>query len=340
MFKKELQLIILLYYFSMVSMSKPIVINTWPWKNPTLGAWEVLKSNGSLLDAVVKGCTIAEEDRSITTVGWGGSPAENGETALDALLMDGPTHNVGAVGSLKRVKNAIAVARHVLENTQHTFLVGEDATRFAIDMGFKEEDLRSEESILQWKEWKNNKCQPNFWKNVWPNSTESCGPYKPLINQLYSNHEINEAGKLDINNHDTIGMIAINKDGDIVAGTSSNGATFKITGRVGDSPITGSGAYVDNDIGAAVATGDGDIMMRFLPSYQAVENMRHGMSPTEAAVDALRRIVKYYKKFEGALVVVNKQGDYGASCYGWNFQYSVVNEKLMVPTIVDVFPFA
>ena len=116
-------------------------------------------------------------------------------------------------------------------------------------------------------------------------------------------------------------------------------ATFKITGRVGDSPIPGSGAYVDNEFGAAAATGDGDVMMRFLPSYQTVENMRNGMPPSLAAEHALRRIIKYYPHFEGALVAANKTGSFGAACYGWTFQYSVMTPQMEKPEIVTVKPF-
>jgi len=325
-----------------VEGSVPVVINTWPWPQATKEAWKVITSNGSLVDAIVAGCTAVEEDRSITSVGWGGSPSENGDTALDAMIMVGSTHDVGGVASMKRIKHASKVAKHVLENTKHTLLVGQDATDFALQMGFKEEDLHSEESKKQWEKWRSDKCQPNFWKNVKPDPSTICGPYHPVTEgDSASKRDMSSpsAYVFDENNHDTIGLLAVDKKGDIVAGTSTNGATFKINGRVGDSAIVGSGAYVDNDVGAAAATGDGDVMMRFLPSYQAVENMRKGMSPSEAAEDALRRIVKFHKKFEGALVAVSKDGKYGGACYGWTFKYSVVNEQLGDVNIVELQPF-
>lgn len=326
-----------LFAFDMCSGQLPLVINTWPLPDATSAAFVTLR-NGSLLEAIVDGCTNAEEDRSMPSVGWGGSPSENEETALDALIIEGTTQNMGAVGSMKRIKNAIRVARHVLENTKHTLLVGEDATKFAVQMGFIEEDLSSKESREQWKNWKDKDCQPNFWQNVLPDPTTSCGPYKSK--QFKSETRDDERkGLVDINHHDTIGMIAIDKHGDIAAGTSTNGATFKITGRVGDSPIPGSGAYVDNEIGAAAATGDGDVMMRFVPSYQTVENMRNGMSPSEAAEHALRRILKYYPQFTGALVAANKTGGFGAACFGWTFQYSVMTSQMDKPEIVTVKPF-
>lgn len=315
----------------------PLVINTWPFPNATQAAWDVITSNGTLVDAVVAGCSNAEADRSITSVGWGGSPSEDGDTALDAMIMVGKTHNVGAVASMKRVKHASQVAKHVLENTKHTLLVGEDATKFALQMGFHEEDLHSEESKAQWLKWKTEKCQPNFWQNVTPDPTTSCGPYKPNIGT--KDEATSPSVTFDENNHDTIGLIVVGADGDIVAGTSTNGATFKVNGRVGDSPIVGSGAYVDNKVGAAAATGDGDVMMRFLPSYQAVENMRRGMSPSDAAEEALRRIVEYQKKFEGALVAVNKEGKYGAACYGWDFKYSIRTPEVEEVKIIEIKPF-
>jgi len=331
-----LVLVTILMISPAMSLSQ-LVINTWPLPNATAAAYKALE-RGSLLDAIVDGCTNAEEDRKMTSVGWGGSPAENGETALDALIIDGVSHNMGAVGSMKRIKNAIRVARHVLENTKHTLLVGEDATKFAVEMGFIEEDLTSQESKEQWENWKAGKCQPNFWQNVIPDSTISCGPYQPKPFQ-FATKDTDREGLITEDNHDTIGMIAINSHGDIAAGTSTNGATFKITGRVGDSPIPGSGAYVDNEFGAAAATGDGDVMMRFLPSYQTVENMRSGMPPSEAAEHALRRIIKYYPHFEGALVAANKTGSFGAACYGWTFQYSVMTPQMDKPEIVTVKPF-
>ena len=319
------------------NMDYPLVINTWPWPNATMTSWKVLEANGTMLDALVQGLAVVEADRSVTSVGWGGSPSENGETALDAMVMDGVTHNTGSVGSMKRVKNAAAVARFVMERTEHTLLVGEDATSFAKQMGFKEEDLHSEESIAQWEKWKKNNCQPNFWKNVYPDPKKHCGPYEPTDFPESSAKSIVE---FDENNHDTVGMVILDGKQNFVVGTSTNGATFKITGRVGDSPIAGAGAYVDNDFGGAAATGDGDVMMRFLPTYQTVENMRHGMEPSAAAEAALRRIVKYHKKFEGAIVAVNKKGEYGAASYGWDtFEYSVINKKLGEVQIIPVKPF-
>nr|BAX00386.1 aspartylglucosaminidase [Aurelia sp. SETO] len=315
----------------------PMVINTWPFANATIKAWSIISKNGSSLDAVEQGCSVCEEERCDGTVGYGGSPDENGETTLDAMIMDGETHAIGSVGCLRRIKSAISVARSVMEHSTHTLLVGEGATQFAINMGFKEEDLHSKESIEMFEDWKKKSCQPNYWKNVSPDPKTSCGPYKPLRKSELK--EEPARNPVDSNNHDTIGMVAIDSNGSIAVGTSTNGMKHKIPGRVGDSPIAGAGAYVDNEVGAAAATGDGDIMMRFLPSFQAVENMRNGMTPTKAAEDALRRIVKHMPKFEGALVAATKDGVYGAASHGWDFfKFCVVNPTIGKVEIIPVQP--
>ncbi|XP_071787684.1 N(4)-(Beta-N-acetylglucosaminyl)-L-asparaginase-like [Asterias amurensis] len=314
----------------------PLVINTWPFTNATAKAWSVITSGGSSLDAVEQGCTVCEEQQTDGSVGFGNHPDENGETTLDAMIMDGVTHDVGSVGCLRRVKSAISVARAVMNYTKHTLLVGELATQFAKEMGFKEETLSTNTSIEDWKQWKAKECQPNFRQNVVPDSDSSCGPYVPatgksLKQQPRYNMEVNQG------NHDTIGMIVIDKAGNVAGGTTTNGANHKVPGRVGDSPITGSGCYVDNDVGGAAATGDGDVMMRFLPSLRAVDNMNRGMSPSSACEQALAPIIKFYPDFSGAVVAANKKGVYGAACYGFpSFHYSIYHPALHAPQVAEV----
>eukprot|EP00092_Neocalanus_flemingeri_P018161 GFUD01019657.1.p1 GENE.GFUD01019657.1~~GFUD01019657.1.p1 ORF type:complete len:364 (+),score=89.51 GFUD01019657.1:281-1372(+) len=303
-----------------------IVINTWNFKEANKRGWEVLSDGGTALDAVEEGCTVCEELQCDGTVGFGGSPDEDGETTLDAMIMNGNTLDVGAIGCLRNIKPVMRVARAVLDHTTHTLLVGEKATQFAVKMGFKEETLSTEQSLAMWQEWRDNNCQPNFWKNM-PDSTTKCGPY----------HQNKDEGEFDEDrhgnriewgpkNHDTVGMIAIDKDGNIAAGTSTNGAKFKIPGRVGDSPIPGAGAYADTEVGAAAATGDGDAMMRVLPSLLAVEAMRRGATPSEAAEEVITRIAKKFSNFVGAVVTVNKQGQFGAACHGMEtFPFSVAS---------------
>ncbi|XP_064636829.1 N(4)-(Beta-N-acetylglucosaminyl)-L-asparaginase-like [Lineus longissimus] len=314
----------------------PMVINTWAaGKVPqaTESGWKVLSLKGPALDAVQMIGSTCEWLQCRGRVGWGGSPDESGETTLDAMIMDGGSHDVGAVGDLRRVKNAIGVAKDVMEFTTHTMLVGDSATKFAVSMGHTEEDLHSNSSRLEWKKWLSGNCQPNFRQNVEPDSKQSCGPYKPK----FPSTPHHPTGHLDPSNHDTIGMMSVDSHGNIAAGTSTNGLNHKIPGRVGDSPIAGAGAYADNAAGAASCTGDGDVMMRFLPSYQAVESMRQGMNPSSAATDAIKRIVKFYPKFSGAIITVNKTGYYGAACNGWpSWQYCVFNPKSPTVQIYNI----
>ncbi len=259
----------------------PAVISTWEFgKRANEAAWKILAGGGSSLDAVETGINSAELDPDNTSVGHGGLPNEDGETTLDAVIMWGPKHAAGAVGCLKRIKTPISVARKVLEKTKHTFLVGEDATRFALKMGFKEEPLGTEKSKKRWEEWKAAGKPGDFWS------------------------------------HDTIGMVAVDAKGNVTAGCSTSGLAFKIAGRVGDSPIIGSGAYCDNEVGGAAATGNGDVMMRFCPAIVAVELMRAGKSPSEACLESLKRIESKGYKVTACLVAVNKRGEFGAGRIG------------------------
>lgn len=288
----------------------PFVINTWSFKSATSAAWSLLKAGGSVLDAVEAGCGRCEADQCDGSVGFGGNPDETGETTLDAMIMNGNTMEVGAVGDLRRIKNAIGVARAVMQHTQHTFLVGESASIFAENMGFIAEDLTTNKSLSMFSVWLKDNCQPNYRKNVLPDPTESCGPYKPASTRKKGRTEPN----IDIHTHDTIGMIVIGQDGHVAAGTSTNGANHKVPGRVGDSPVAGAGAYADSSSGGAVATGDGDVMMRFLPSYLAVELMRTGSDPSAACRAAISRIKRYHPAFFGAVICANTTGHYGAAC--------------------------
>ncbi|CAH0389352.1 unnamed protein product [Bemisia tabaci] len=298
----------------------PTVINTWNFERANDEAWKVIFAGGSALNAVELGCTACELDQCDGTVGYGGSPDENGETTLDAMIMDGATMNIGAVAAMREIKSAISVARHVLDNTQHSLIVGERATEFAERMGFKRETLTTNVSRSMWTKWKADNCQPNFWMNVRPDAEATCGPYSPLPKPDQFYPEIDGASgssiEFDSQNHDTIGLLAVDMEGNIAAGTSTNGARFKIPGRVGDSPIPGSGAYAENGIGAAAATGNGDVMMRFAPSFLAVELLRQGKTAFEAANEAILRILKFYPRFEGAVIVTSFYGDYSAACAG------------------------
>ncbi|KAJ8262212.1 hypothetical protein GJAV_G00163870 [Gymnothorax javanicus] len=327
----QLELIMSLSLTPAFSAVLPLVITTWPFQEATAKAWSTLASGGSVLDALEKGCAECEIQQCDGSVGYGGHPDETGETTLDAMIMNGDTMEVGAVGDLRRIKNAIGVARAVMERTKHTFLVGESASVFAENMGFTSEDLTTNKSLSIFTEWLKNNCQPNFRKNVSPDPSTSCGPYKPSTQP----QRRKRGNLMDFHAHDTIGMIVINQAGQVAAGTSTNGANHKVPGRVGDSPIAGAGAYADSAVGGAAATGDGDILMRFLPSYLAVEQMRAGVDPSTACRTAITRVKKHYPGFFGAVICANTTGSYGAACNklpGFTqFPFMVANQNSNVP---------
>ncbi|KAK3897439.1 nucleophile aminohydrolase, partial [Staphylotrichum tortipilum] len=269
------------------------------------------------------------------TVGFGGSPDEACETTLDALLMDGGSMRSGAVAGLRRVRDAVAVARAVMEYTTHSLLVGDLATRFAVEMGLGPEgDLSTEESRQRCEGWREGGCKGNYRVGVLPDPGTSCGPYRPLGEGVMGRGE----GRTGQASHDTISMVVIDAAGRMAAGTSTNGAAFKVPGRVGDGPIVGSGSYVDGEVGGCGATGDGDLMMRFLPCYQAVENLRRGMTPTEAAEDAVRRLLRRFPKISSGIVVVNNKGEHGGAGSGWTFTYAFRGGVMNATEIVSVPP--
>ncbi|SPO03277.1 related to glycosylasparaginase [Cephalotrichum gorgonifer] len=320
----------------------PFVINTWsgPFTAATDAAYSALTARGATaLDAVEIGCATCERNQCDGTVGWGGSPAESCETTLDALIMDGRTMDIGAVAGLRRVREAISVARRVLEFTEHSMLSGDLATEFAVQNGFEEVDLASEESLKKCEEWKSGGCQPNYRRNVKPDPEASCGPYEPIFGE--SGPYLGDSDlrpRADRTSHDTISLIAIDKEGRMAAGTSTNGASYKVPGRVGDGPIPGSGSYVDEEFGGCGATGDGDIMMRFLPCYQAVENLRRGMSPRDAAEDVVRRIAGKYPEAMTGIIVVDRKGNHAGAASGWTFTYAFRGGKMDEVEVVSVAP--
>lgn len=325
-------LLSLLLYVS--GMKIPIVVTTWPNINATNTAWrEMMTNHGTAVDAVVAGCSECETEQCHGSVGYGAKPDESGNTTLDAMIMDGKTMDVGAVGCLTNTRSAIGVARAVMKYTTHSLLVGERASKFAAEMGFTWDSLSSQHSEEQYSQWRKQSCQPNFWENVSPDPSSNCGPYTPTGPSRSSvrSDDISE------DNHDTIAMIAIDNNGDISSGTSTNGLNHKISGRVGDSPIVGAGSYAMNGIGAAAATGNGDIMMRFSPAFHTVIMMEAGMDPLNALKTAMRPIIRYYPSFKGAMIAVDNQGDYAAVCHGMkSFDFCVANPTFNQAKVLSV----
>ena len=260
----------------------PLVIATWDVKEATAKAWEVIAAGGSALDAVEQGCMVEEANEKGQSVGKGGLPDRDGNVTLDACIMD-KNGNCGAVVYLKNITHAVSVARKVMEETPHVMLAGEGAREFAISQGFQPENLLTEASKKAWENWK------------------LTSEYKPIIN---------------IENHDTIGMLAIDKNGDISGACTTSGLAYKMAGRVGDSPIIGSGLFVDNEVGGCVATGLGEEVVKTVGSFLVVELMRQGKSPQEACEEAISRIVNKpnsdYKNFQVGYIAVNKKGETGS----------------------------
>lgn len=260
----------------------PIVIATWDVKNATEKAWQIISSDGNSLDAIEQGCRVEEANKDGQSVGIGGLPDREGNVTLDACIMD-HYGNCGSVVYLKEIKHAISVARMVMEKTPHVMLAGDGAKKFAISMGFQKENLLTEKSKKDWIKWKQNE------------------EYKPIIN---------------IENHDTIGMLAIDKNKNISGGCTTSGLAYKMEGRVGDSPIIGSGLFIDNEVGGAVATGLGEEVLKTVGSFLVVELMRQGYSPNDACKIAIERIVKKpgnnYKNFQVGYIALNKKGETGS----------------------------
>lgn len=276
----------------------PVILSTWRYGVPAnKAAWEVIQKGGQALDAVETGVRVTEADPGERSVGLGGRPDRDGRVTLDACIMDDKM-NIGAVAFLEHIVHPISVARAVMEKTPHAMLVGEGALQFALSQGYKKENLLVPESEKDWREWLKR------------------SEYLPEAN---------------IENHDTIGMIAMDQHGNLSGACTTSGLAWKMHGRVGDSPIIGAGLYVDNEIGAAVATGVGEEVIRVAGSHAIVELMRHGKSPEAACKEVLGRIVEANRRrgksldnIQVGFLAINKQGEHAAFALrrGFNFAHS------------------
>jgi N4-(beta-N-acetylglucosaminyl)-L-asparaginase len=292
-------------------------------------AYEVLKSGGDTLDAVIAGVNIVELDPNDTSVGYGGLPNEDGVVELDASCMHGPTRRGGAVGAIRGCKTPSKVAKLVMAETDHMMLVGEGASRFARMWGFPEEDLLTDRSRLAWRMWKRQMHDPNGHTN-WESQTDAPpGPKK--IGELkqafpgYGEELLEWAYEVAIHPpHGTINCIALNEKGEMSAVTTTSGMAWKIAGRLGDSPIIGGGLFLDQDVGGAGSTGRGEENIRVCGAHTIVENMRHGMSPKESVLDCLKRVARNFDDDPKRLAAVDlqfyalrKDGEYaGGSLWG------------------------
>ncbi len=278
------------------SGTMPLVIATWDNFEATQAAAKVLEKGGSALDAVEAGARVPEADPNDLSVGLGGLPDIKGVVTLDACIMD-DLGNAGAVCFLQGIKHPISVARKVMEQTSHVMLSGQGALEFALEQGFVEENLLTVSSKKHWEEWLKDQ--------------------KPF-------------GETNFENHDTIGILALDAQGNISGACTTSGMAFKLHGRVGDSPIIGAGMYVDNEVGGACATGVGEYVMKTLGSFLIVELMRQGKSPQEACEEAIKRIVKrqpkLYREYEVGYLAINKSGVYGAYGTEKGFEYTLYQD--------------
>lgn len=270
----------------------PVVISTWAHGVPANAkAMEVLAKGGTALDAVEAGVMIAESDPAISSVGVGGSPDREGIITLDACIMDEKSR-CGSVAFLQNIEHPIAVARKVMEDTPHVMLAGKGAYEFARAKGFPHKNLATESSDAAYKDW------------------QIKSKYKPIIN---------------IENHDTISMLALDKNGNISGSCTTSGMAYKMHGRVGDSPIIGAGLFLDNEVGGAAATGVGEAIIRVAGSAMVVEAMRYGMSPQDACEEVVKRIIAKHpdvKDLQAGFIAMNKAGEVGAYAIYNGFNYA------------------
>lgn len=290
---------------------RPIVIATWNEGIPAnKAAWNVLRNKGRALDAVEAGVMVTEASQNCC-VGLGANPDRDGIVTLDACIMD-EYGNCGSVGALERIKHPISVARRVMEKTPHVMLVGEGAQKFAIAEGFPLEPQQlSADAERAYKEWLKK------------------SEYKPVINIENKGHGPFAPTHLENGNwnHDTIGMVALDAMGNLSGSCTTSGMGFKMRGRLGDSPIIGAGLYVDNEIGAATATGLGEEVIKVCGTHLVVELMRQGYKPEIACRKAVERIVNRNKdkakNNQVGFIAINKKGEYGGFCLQKGFNYAV-----------------
>lgn len=296
---------------------KPVVISTWDaGLQANIAAWSVLNKGGRALDAVEKGVMVTESSRNCC-VGLGANPDRDGFVTLDASIMD-ENFNCGSVAFLERIKHPISVARRVMEKTPHVMLVGIGAQQFAVAEGFPlEEQKLSKDADNAYKDWlkKNEYHSPAI-------NVENKGEHGPFAPQKLESGEWN---------HDTIGMIAMDTHGNLSGSCTTSGAGFKMRGRVGDSPIIGAGLFVDNEVGAVTATGQGEDVIRVAGSHSVVEFMRQGLSPEAACKKVIERIVRIKKEkakdIQVAFIAINKKGQVGSFALHKGFVYALRNEE-------------
>ena len=295
-----------------LKLTKPFVVSTWDFGVPAnQAAWTVLRAGGRSLDAVEAGAQVPEADLKNHSVGRAGYPDRDGHVTLDASIMD-EHGNCGAVAAMEYIAHPIRVARRVMEKTPHVLLVGEGATQFAVEQGFAREELLTPESREAWQKW-----------------LQTSAGYQPVPNRENTRYGDGPASPGGPGNHDTIGMLAMDRNGNLAGACTTSGMAWKMRGRVGDSPIIGAGLYVDNEVGAATSTGVGEEVIRHCGSFLVVELMRQGRSPAAACREAVRRILERKavraSDFQVGFLAINKAGEVGAWAVQKGFTFATCN---------------
>jgi len=286
----------------------PVVVSSANGLKAIETVMQQIRSGSDCLDAIISGVNIVENDPNDTSVGYGGLPNEDGVVELDAAVMHGPTHSAGAVAALRNIRNPSSVARVVMQRTDHVLLVGQGALRFALAHGFKEEELLTDRAREEWLHWK---------ETLSPND-DRLPPHSP------SDRDIGARTTPPVRETGTIHCSAIDGKGDLSCATTTSGLSYKIPGRVGDSPIIGAGLYVDNEVGSAGSTGRGEANLANCSSFMVVEFMRQGKSPEEACLEVCRRIVSHTRvarlkdpdgrpNFDVKFYALNKNGEFGTA---------------------------
>lgn len=279
-----------------ITAARPLLVSTWAFgQQANEAALKAIQQGGSTLDGVEQGIWVTEADLTNASVGIGGTPNAEGVVQLDASIMWGPGHQAGSVAALEGILHPISVARRVMEQTSHVMLVGQGARTFALQQGFESAELLTEERRQAWLKWKAEQ----------------------------------EALQQKTQGHDTIALLILDAQGHLAGGCSTSGRGYKLPGRVGDSPIIGSGLYVDEEVGAAGATGIGENIMRYCGCFMVVEYLRQGLHPQEACAEVVRRIARHEGRADLSIdfVALDQQGRYGAAGTDEGFRYSLTTPE-------------
>lgn len=300
--------------------SRPMAISSWNGGSAVTKAVELMQQGIDPAEAVVEGVTIVEDDPDDITVGYGGLPNEDGVVQLDASVMHGPSHKAGSVAAMENIRHAARVALKVLRRTNHTMLVGQGAKQFALAHGFESENLLTEQARQAWLKWRRERDKHDDWLTEEQRGDIDIMPLRDRDDIPFTDG--------------TIHCAAVDTNGDLGAVTSTSGLSYKISGRVGDSPIIGAGCFVDNLVGAAGATGRGESVIKSCGAFQVVNNMANGDEPTEACLKALKWIANHTRRkrllnekgepnFQVVFYALRKDGAYGSACMRYGREYVV-----------------